>query len=138
MPAVPMESYSMALDAWKDASLARSMIADAQLLALLGLDYPGADIPCWVMTELGPLVAKGGVTVNEFKTTLEYVLEGAWPRPKRPACRIPVSGNRTVLIRTHVPRRRADSMACMATRSLQRLFSRYTKTRSRVFRSFMT
>ena len=52
-------------------------ISDAQLLASLGLDYPGADIPAWVMTELGPLVAKGGVTVDEFKTALEYVLGNA-------------------------------------------------------------
>ena len=64
MPAAPMESYSMALDTWKDASLARPMIADAQLLALLGLDYPGADIPDWVMTKLEPLVTTDGVTVR--------------------------------------------------------------------------
>ena len=52
-------------------------IFDADLLDLLGLDYPGADIPNWVMTELGPLAAKGDVTVDEFKTALEYVLERA-------------------------------------------------------------
>ena len=50
-------------------------ISDAQLLASLGLDYPGMDIPSWVMTELGPLVAKGDITAGEFKTALEYVLE---------------------------------------------------------------
>ena len=50
-------------------------VTDAQLLAVLGLDYPGVDIPGWVMTELGPLVAKGEVTVDEFRTALEYVLE---------------------------------------------------------------
>ena len=50
-------------------------ISDAQLLASLGLDYPGVDIPSWVMTELGPLVAKGDITAGEFKTALEYVLE---------------------------------------------------------------
>ena len=50
-------------------------ISDAQLLASLGLDYPGADIPSWMMTELGPLVAKGEITVGEFRTALEYVLE---------------------------------------------------------------
>ena len=50
-------------------------ITDAQLLASLDLDYPGMDIPSWVMTELGPLVTKGGVTAGEFKTALEYVLE---------------------------------------------------------------
>ena len=52
-------------------------ISDAQLLASLGLDYPGADIPAWVMTELGPLAAKGDVTAGEFKTALEYVLGNA-------------------------------------------------------------
>ena len=41
---------------------------------MLGLDYPGADIPNWMMTELGVLVAKGLVTVEEFRTALEYVL----------------------------------------------------------------
>ena len=50
-------------------------ISDAQLLASLGLDYPGVDIPSWVMTELGSLVAKGDITAGEFKTALEYVLE---------------------------------------------------------------
>lgn len=52
-------------------------ISDAQLLASLGLDYPGMDIPEWVMTELGVLAAKGDVTVDEFKTALEYVLENS-------------------------------------------------------------
>ena len=50
-------------------------IPDAQLLASLGLDYPGADIPSWVMTELGVLVSNGEVTVEQFKTAMEYVLE---------------------------------------------------------------
>ena len=52
-------------------------ITDAQLLASLELDYPGANIPSWVMTELGVLVTKGDVTVGEFKTALEYVLGNA-------------------------------------------------------------
>ena len=47
----------------------------AQLLASLEPDYPGLDVPDWVMTELGPLVAKDDITVGEFKTALEYVLE---------------------------------------------------------------
>ena len=51
-------------------------ITDAQLLELLGLDdYQGADIPNWMMTELGVLVAKGTVTVDEFLVALQYVLE---------------------------------------------------------------
>ena len=49
-------------------------MTDAQLLASLGLDYPGTDIPGWVMTELGPLAAKGHVSMDEFMTALEYVL----------------------------------------------------------------
>ena len=52
-------------------------ISDAQLLASLGLDYPGADIPSWVMTELGTLAARGDVSIDEFKTALQYVLENA-------------------------------------------------------------
>ena len=53
------------------------MITDEQLLASLGLDddYPDADIPDWVMTELGVLAAKGDVTVGEFMLALQYVLE---------------------------------------------------------------
>ena len=35
----------------------------------------GADIPSWVMTELGVLAAGGDITVEQFKTALEYVLE---------------------------------------------------------------
>ena len=55
------------------------MITDEQLLASLGLDdnYPNADIPDWVMTDLGVLAAKGDVTVDEFMLALQYVLEHA-------------------------------------------------------------
>ncbi len=52
-------------------------MTDAQLLASLGLDYPGADIPSWVMTELGALVANSDVTVDEFVLALTYVLENS-------------------------------------------------------------
>ena len=52
-------------------------ITDTQLPASLGLDYPGADMPNWVMGELGVLVAKGEVTVDEFRTAPEYVLGNA-------------------------------------------------------------
>ena len=52
-------------------------MTDSQLLASLGLDYPGADIPSWVMTELGVLVANGDVTVDGFVTALTYVLENS-------------------------------------------------------------
>ena len=53
-------------------------ITDAQLLELLGLeDYRGVDLPDWMMTELGVLVAKGDVTVEEFLVALQYVLEHA-------------------------------------------------------------
>ena len=49
---------------------------DAQLIEFLGLDgYRGASIPGWMMTELGVLAAKNLVTVEEFKTALEYVLD---------------------------------------------------------------
>ena len=53
------------------------MITDEHLLASLGLDddYPDADIPDWVMTELGVLAAKSDVTVEEFMVALQYVLE---------------------------------------------------------------
>ena len=51
------------------------MITDEQMLASLGLDYHDADIPNWMMTELGVLVAKGDVTVDEFLVALQYVLE---------------------------------------------------------------
>ena len=46
-------------------------ITDAQLPASLGLDYPGTDIPSWVMTELGVLAARGDVSIDEFRTALE-------------------------------------------------------------------
>ena len=50
-------------------------ITDEQMLTSLGLDYPDADIPDWVMTQLGVLAAKGDVTVEEFVLALQYVLE---------------------------------------------------------------
>ena len=53
-------------------------ITDAQLIDLLGLeDYRGADLPNWMMTELGVLVARDAVTVDEFMLALQYVLEHA-------------------------------------------------------------
>ena len=53
------------------------VLDDAGLLGALGLDYPGTDIPNWVMTELGPLVVKEKITMDEFVAALEYVLEHA-------------------------------------------------------------
>ena len=47
------------------------------MLASLGLDYPNADIPDWMMTELGVLVAKSDVTVDEFMLALQYVLKNS-------------------------------------------------------------
>ena len=53
-------------------------ITDTQLLDLLGLeDYQDVDLPDWMMTELGVLVAKGDVTVGEFVLALQYVLTHA-------------------------------------------------------------
>ena len=52
------------------------MITDTQLLELLGLEgYQDADLPDWMMTQLGVLVSKGDVTVEEFVVALQYVLE---------------------------------------------------------------
>ena len=54
------------------------MIIDTQLLELLGLeDYQDVDLPDWMMTELGVLVAKGDVTTDEFLLALQYVLTHA-------------------------------------------------------------
>ena len=51
-------------------------IIGAQLIELLGLDgYLDIDLPDWMMTDLGVLVAKGDVTVDEFMLALQYVLE---------------------------------------------------------------
>ena len=54
------------------------MITDTQMLELLGLeDYQDVDLPDWMMTQLGVLVAKGDVTVDEFVLALQYVLTHA-------------------------------------------------------------
>ena len=50
-------------------------LTDAELLESLNLDYPGVDIPNWMMTDLGALVSTGDVTVEEFRTALVYMLE---------------------------------------------------------------
>ena len=50
-------------------------LTDAELLGSLNFDYPGVDIPNWMMTELGALVSTGDVTVEEFRTALVYMLE---------------------------------------------------------------
>ena len=53
-------------------------ITDTQLLELLGLeDYQDVDLPDWMMTQLGVLVAKGDVTVGEFVLALQYMLTHA-------------------------------------------------------------
>ena len=52
---------------------------DAQLLASLDLDYPGAEIPNWMMANLGPMVARGDVTAGEFVAALKYVLDAIYP-----------------------------------------------------------
>ena len=54
------------------------MITDTQLLELLGLEgYQDVDLPDWMMTELGVLVARGDITVDEFMLALQYVLTHA-------------------------------------------------------------
>ena len=50
-------------------------LTDDQLLHELGLDYREADIPDWMMTELGVMVSKGDVTADEFVTSLAWVLD---------------------------------------------------------------
>ena len=52
-------------------------ITDEQMLTSLGFDYPDADIPNWMMTQLGVLTAKGDVTVAEFMLALQYMLENS-------------------------------------------------------------
>ena len=53
-------------------------ITDTQMLDLLGLeDYQDIDLPDWMMTELGVLVAKGDVTVGQFVLALQYMLTHA-------------------------------------------------------------
>ena len=69
----PAERDVLAIRMW--SGFEPESISDAQLLASLDLDYPGADIPSWVMTELGVLAAGGDITVEQFTTALEYVLE---------------------------------------------------------------
>ena len=55
-PETPAVSLMHALRMW--AGFDVSVISDAELLAFLALDYPGADIPSWMMTELAPAVVK--------------------------------------------------------------------------------
>ena len=65
----------MSIRMW--SGFASESITDAELLESLNLDYPDADIPDWMMTDLGVLVAKGDVTVDEFVLALQYVLTHA-------------------------------------------------------------
>ena len=61
---------------WSDFE--SEMMTDAQLIELLDLDgYRGTDLPDWMMTDLGVLVANGDVTVGEFVLALQYVLENS-------------------------------------------------------------
>ena len=67
-PASPTAAFRM----W--AGFGPAAIGDAELVAALGLDYPGAEIPMWMKTGLAPLVVKDHVTLDEFTTALGYVL----------------------------------------------------------------
>lgn len=71
-PEAPAASPMHALRMW--AGFDASVIGDTEVLALLGLDYPGADIPTWVMTQLAPAVIKDRITLDEFMTALVFVL----------------------------------------------------------------
>ena len=71
----PAERDVLAIRMW--SGFEPESISDAQLLASLGLDYPGADVPSWVMTELRVLAAQGDITVEQFRTALEYVLDNS-------------------------------------------------------------
>ena len=62
------------------SGLEPELATDAQLLASLDLDYPGAEIPNWMMVNLGPMVSRGDITVGEFVTALEYVLDTIYSR----------------------------------------------------------
>ena len=54
------------------------LVTDAQLIEFLGLeDYQGIDLPDWMVTKLGVLVAKGDVTVGQFMLALQYMLTHA-------------------------------------------------------------
>ena len=65
--------HTLAIRMW--SGFEPESITDDQLLDSLGLDYRGVNIPDWVMTELGPLVVKKWITLDEFMTALQYVLE---------------------------------------------------------------
>ena len=62
------------------SGLEPELATDAQLLASLDLDYPGAEIPNWMMVNLGPMVSRGDITIGEFVTALEYVLDTIYSR----------------------------------------------------------
>ena len=57
------------------AGFEQGSVTDDELLRELGLDYQGVHIPKWIMTELGVLASKGSITVDEFVTSLVYVLD---------------------------------------------------------------
>ena len=50
-------------------------LTDADFLRMIDLDYPDAEIPDWMMTDLGVLAARNLVTVDEFKVALVYMLD---------------------------------------------------------------
>lgn len=50
-------------------------LTDADFLRMIDLDYPDAEIPDWMMTDLGVLTARNLVTVDEFKVALVYMLD---------------------------------------------------------------
>ena len=59
------------------AGFEQGTVTDDELLQALNLDYHDNHIPNWVMTELGPLAAKNLITVEQFRTALQYVLTHA-------------------------------------------------------------
>ena len=100
-------------------------ISDAQLLASLGLDYPGVDIPSWVMTELGPLVAKDDImagTSSRLRWSTYWsmslsILDGSAGKIRTDALkhRTIETGNRTTTLRSDVPDFEVDRIVAAGT-----------------------
>ena len=62
-----------AIKAW--AGFSPEIATESQMLGALDLENSGYPLPGWAMTHLGKMASMGNITVEEFRTAVQYVMD---------------------------------------------------------------
>ena len=73
-----------AIKAW--AGFSAEVATESQMLNALDLENSGDPLPGWAMTHLGKAASMGNITVEEFRTAVQYVMDmnAVNPEPSAP------------------------------------------------------